>query len=865
MAERPFLILQRAAIEPRRSLRRGGGPIIKPSASQQQQRLDAKFHHIAQSFQHVQTVVQGLEPEQVIVMETLGKTVDGLAKAATKIPGLEWLAEMDLEDAEPSYGFYEEGHPDRNLTSRLYAVMSNQQAMDQLISLWNDWSQDPNKRAKSNLGPFKNIFTYLKDIRRWSVQDRIAETRVVEYWRENLQYCYDSIRFEVELWYRNNEATRNQAYSNIANLVQGGGGRCISQTVIPDIFYHGILVEVQATYIEVLIDQIFTAEDDAQLLRCEDVMFFRPFGQSQFPIVESDSTAVSLRDRILKKPRPSGEPIVALLDGLPLEHHAALEGRLLVDDPDDFSRLYQPTQQQHGTAMASLIVHDDLQGDEEALAHPIYSRPIFVPSSEDSQGNVNEVTPSDQLLVDLIHRAVRRIKEGDGSEEAVAPAVQIINLSMGNRFQPFVRNLSPLARLLDWMAWKYRVLFLVSIGNQSQDITIHHVKESEWQKLSDDELVAYTLQAMSNDQIFRRPLSPSEAVNVVTVGAIHSDKSQPSASDYRIDLLKGKPLPSPISTVASGLNRSIKPEILLPGGRQFYQTPLGSSDKPASFRVAPGTSAPGHLVAAPGLGALELDRTMYSRGTSNATALGTRSAARLYERVNALRSVPGGERLDDEYMPVILKALLVHGASWGPAGEMVKKVFNKPTLDWRSLQRLQARFLGYGEVDPERSLFCTDRRVTMLAWEKIQNGDGHIYQMPRPPSLSALTVRRRLTVTLAWLTPINPQHKNYRKAYLWFHVPDKELGLTKREINDDETRRGTIQHRVFEGDSATAFVDGATLSITVNCKENAGKLIEQIPYALAVTLEIADPIGPAIYNEIRDRIRPIVIIGTEST
>jgi len=96
-------------------------------------------------------------------------------------------------------------------------------------------------------------------------------------------------------------------------------------------------------------------------------------------------------------------------------------------------------------------------------------------------------------------------------------------------------------------------------------------------------------------------------------------------------------------------------------------------------------------------------------------------------------------------------------------------------------------------------------------------------------------------------------------------VPDKELGLTKRQINDDETRRGAIQHRVFEGDSATAFVDGATLSITVNCKENAGKLTEQIPYALAVTLEIADPIGPEIYDEIRDRIRPVVIIGTEAT
>ena len=521
MAERPLLILQRVEIERRRSLGGGGSALIKPSASQQRQRLDAKFRHIAQSFQNVQTGVHGLEPEQVIVMETLGKTVDGLAKAATKIPGLEWLAEMDLDDVEPSYGFYDEEHPEKPLSCRLYAVMSNQQAMDQLLSLWNAW--DPSQRAAPNFGPFKHIFTHLKDVRRWSVQDRITETRVVGYWRERLQLSQSMIRFEIELWFRYNETARNRGYNNIVSLIQGEGGRCVSQAIMPDILYHGILAEAPATFIEALIDQIFSTVDDSQFLRCEDVMFFRPFGQSQFPVVESDGAILPLRERMSGKPLPSGEPIVALLDGLPLEHHAALEGRLLIDDPDDFSRSYQPSQQQHGTAMASLIAHDDLQGDEEALSRPIYARPIFVPS-EDFHGQVNEVTPTDQLLVDLIHRAVRRMKEGDSGEEAVAPSVKIINLSMGNRFQPFDRNLSPLARLLDWLAWKYKVLFLVSVGNQSQDITIP-VKESEWQQLSEDELVAHTLHAMRNDQIFRRPLSPSEAVNVVTVGAIHADKT----------------------------------------------------------------------------------------------------------------------------------------------------------------------------------------------------------------------------------------------------------------------------------------------------------------------------------------------------
>ena len=37
--------------------------------------------------------------------------------------------------------------------------------------------------------------------------------------------------------------------------------------------------------------------------------------------------------------------------------------------------------------------------------------------------------------------------------------------------------------------------------------------------------------------------------------------------------------------------------------------------------------------------------------------------------------------------------------------------------------------------------------------------------------------------------------------------------------------------------------------------EDAGKLTETIPYAIAVTLEIAEPIDIRIFNEVRDRIR----------
>ena len=101
MPHRPLLIFPQPIDQTRQTLSRGVGRIVKPTAAQQQARLDAKFRAIVNSFQSVQATAQGIEPEQVIVLETIGTSVAGLAAAAAHVEGLEWLAEMDLEDVEP--------------------------------------------------------------------------------------------------------------------------------------------------------------------------------------------------------------------------------------------------------------------------------------------------------------------------------------------------------------------------------------------------------------------------------------------------------------------------------------------------------------------------------------------------------------------------------------------------------------------------------------------------------------------------------------------------------------------------------------------------------------------------------------------
>jgi hypothetical protein len=151
--------------------------------------------------------------------------------------------------------------------------------------------------------------------------------------------------------------------------------------------------------------------------------------------------------------------------------------------------------------------------------------------------------------------------------------------------------------------------------------------------------------------------------------------------------------------------------------------------------------------------------------------------------------------------------------------------------------------------------------VTLLGWSKIADEQGHQFELPLPPAISAQRVERTLTVTLAWCSPINPRHRLLRRSQLWFDVQgEKNVAATTVGVDALSARRGTVEHRIFTGIAATPISDGQTLSLRVNCKAEAGKLVEQIPYALAATLEIATPLQVSIYEQIADRVAPRVAV-----
>lgn len=122
--------------------------------------------------------------------------------------------------------------------------------------------------------------------------------------------------------------------------------------------------------------------------------------------------------------------------------------------------------------------------------------------------------------------------------------------------------------------------------------------------------------SLFNNAWNRRLLSPAEAINPLTVGALHYDDSpdllQPNV--YRINPLHSI-LPSPVSAFGSGYSRSIKPDVLCSGGRQTYKLPMVVKSPQRIEIGAAYRRNPGNKFATPSTVAGELNATVYGCGT----------------------------------------------------------------------------------------------------------------------------------------------------------------------------------------------------------------------------------------------------------
>ncbi len=852
MPDRPLLLFPTPETADRTKGRGFPGRVHRPTHNRQGQRLSPIFTQLQAAFNarrvELLQTTEGVDPEQVLVIETIGN-VENFANAVKRIKGLEWMGEIETEEIAPDADFYDEKDETKELNGRLYLVMTNQRALDEMLSLWQRYQNDQNMKFDHGLTKFRDVFLCLKEIRRWGVQDRIEETGVLDVWREDLEHDGDQpIRFEVELWFRSSDDKRQAAQVQISDLIRQIGGTVLDGCIIRDIAYHGLLAEVPANAAQQIIEH-----PDVDLIKCDSVMFFRPVGQmatGKEP-VEGELSDHEAEEADL----PSGDSIVAVLDGLPLANHNLLANRLIIDDPDDYASEYTVADRVHGTAMSSLIVHGDLSDENPPLTRPIYVRPIMKPIQWIRSPRPEQI-PGNVLMVDLIHRAVRRMFEGEGTAGASAPTIRIINFSIGDSSRLFTQTMSPLARLIDWLSVKYRVLIVISAGNHGRDIDTGISKE-EFNAFSDNEKEALVVKALYGDARHRKLLSPAESINGITVGALHHDPAAVSHIGNAVNLFESI-LPSPVSAFGSGYRRAIKPDLLFNGGRVLYTEPLGASTD-AKFEARRLRIAPGNKVATPSTAAGDLNKVVYCCGTSNATALISRMAAVCHDSLVEIFNEQAPDVEPSSYVTPLLKAMIVHGCSWGESSARLQDILRTQD-NGRHIRHWISQWLGYGVPDSSRVLGCTEQRATLLGFGQLNDEEAHLFNLPLPPSLGARLDRRRLTVTLSWLSPLAASTQRYRTASLWFEVEDGTFVFDRQNAEWRAVRRGTVQHEVFEGEKAVPLTDGNSLRIKVNCRKDAARMQEPVAYGLAVSLEVAEGVDIAIYDEIRTRITPVVEI-----
>jgi hypothetical protein len=859
MAEQPILLFPRPSTADRtRKNPFPGGSLNLPDHKRQVRRLRPQFKQLLEVFAaeraQLQSAPEGADPEKVLVLELAG-SVDGFLSAIRRIEGLEWLADFDENDIPPDSDFFNEGDEalERPIGGQLYLVMSNHRAAEELESLWRRWAADRDYDFPYGQRSLRHVFAQLRTLRFWGVKDRLRGTGVLERWNELREHDRDPIPFEVELWFRSTESAQAQASEHLAGLIAAEGGTIHGGALIPQIRYHALVGSLPRARVETILEA-----DEPQFVTADEIMFVRPTGQMDVPgtlVAEISEEALSA----LPEPDAPGVPIVALFDGMPLQNHRRLAGRLVVDDPDGFEGQYQARERQHGTAMASLLLHGDIIAGEEPCARPIYVRPVLTPDPNAWVTPRPECAPPHTSFPDLIRRAVLRML-GEDQGTPAAPEVEIVNFSIGDRTRPFEGRTSPLARVLDWLSLEYGVLFVVSAGNQDAPFTLE-IPSDEFASAPDEHLQREVLRSSFRSALFRRLLSPAESINALTVGRTHSDLAGPGPFPSGRDPYVVRGLPACTSAIGPGFRRSVKPEVLVEGGRQLVA--VDSTQEPDRTIVVPhlGPQPPGQQVAAPGPAPGILNGVAFGRGTSNAAALTTRALARARDDFAARLEELAVERPARRTWVAVLKALAAHGAGWGEEADVLADAL---ALAGRDIRSSTARLLGYGSTDIRRALACNDQRVTLVGWGELADDEGHEYIFPLPPSLSGVSVARQLTLTLAWLSPIVPGRKNYRAASLWVSPPTDELQLRRVGPDWQQVQRGTLQHEILRSDKAVVVSPGAMMSVKVNCRSDAGPLREQVPYGLFVTLEVAETLDLPIYAEVAQVIQPLVRVQPPS-
>jgi Subtilase family len=771
-----------------------------------------------------------LAPERLLVFEVTG-SVQNFANAVARIPGLEFAGEEELV-------------PDEFDTNpEFYLLVPQLGALGQIVSLWQQWQRDGT--VPRNYTPWRNLFSQLRSVRPWGPSDRVSESNR-SYFREVSEGMPDNavVRVEIELVYRAQEDRALAAEEEVRAHILHNGRPVVSRARHPQFAYHGILADISIAEVRRI-----AALDPTSLAGADPVAAIVP---------QSVSAPIETADREegdIDHPLPVGDdPIAAIFDAVPQQGHPLLVNRLSIDDPFDLESISVGLRV-HGTAMASLVLHGDLNDLPTPISRVVYFRSLMYAPQLGA-----EKFDDNRLIIDVLVEAIIRMRENGG------PNVAIVNLSLGDSSKPFSGKISTWARALDYLAFNYGVLFLVSAGNCSDEMPLADFASAiEFEAASWDERAKAIFRSVDALKADRRLLAPADSVNALTIGAWHRDSSGelfPGATPFVP--YADQEMPNLSSRLGPGLRRSTKPEALFAGGCERARlAPDAENPVMLSPHLLP-TRFWGLKVAAPGV----LPDVHYTIGTSGATALATHSAHRIFDALEQAYPDQIGQ-MGVRQRAVLLKVLLVHSASWKGSESFIRSIVDpKGDMHHENWRREISRHLGYGFVDPEDAIACADDRATMWATGEIGPMGSVTFDVPVPAVFGATTDAREVRCTIAWFAPTRPGYLAYRAVKLRvLSLPDDALDIagvstTMDQPTHTQSESGTIVHRRWRAERMGTAGQAVSIPVQVQRERDQGIPVDEaIPFAIAVTVEmpgavqVYEQVLPSIQIQPRQRVR----------
>lgn len=830
-----------------------------PGRRDQGARLNADFTRLAAAVE-LGVDPTGVSPERALVFETAGKIQD-FARAA-RDAGLELIAEIELEDLEEYPPGFEPPKGSETLPHALYATMPSAEAVARILRYWNSHQRGEN--APNGATPWWRLFDLLLALRPWGPDDRFPTGARAALEARLPADDAQEIFIEFEIWPSSSAQDRAVWRRETLLKLRAIGARIADTSSIDEVgfVYEAILAGVTAGTVRELLEDPYAPEGLAWV---KGIQFILPHTEGQsHPSGNSDCGVDVPEPESFDETAPFR---AALFDGTPAAAHRYLEGGVEIEDVHDLVQETVVINRLHATAMASLILRGDLGADgEPLLSARIVSVPIAI---EDHSGR--GVTAPGKLFVNLVHDGLSALLLG---EDAVAPEVFVVNLSMNATDRRFAGQISSIARLIDWWAFQHGVLFVVSSGNVPDGLFIDGTGPAEFLALSPEARRKAVQQALIAHGYGRCLMAPAEALNCLSVGAISEDLSEPEdgegAGVIQIDSDDDR-FPAISCALGLGPFRSIKPDFVETGGKHGVRAVPNEGG--SVLTIAPATHS-GLVVASPRLGP-RYSGLRRSNGTSCAAALTTRAILECAEALEAEDGPFQDEALSAYDLALLTRGLAVHSATWIDEADYLFELERERFRHATPAKAEVCKHFGHGALTPLRMQESPGTGITLVGIATIKKDQAKIFDLPLPQSLSGDNVPRSMRVTLSWFSPTSVTRARYRLASLQAIASDSHEGedeekdpgwgllLKGKGPDENMVGRGTVWSRrlVHDRQAAPAYPQGRTIPVRVQCKDASGGGLSadtDIRFAISVTLEVEAEVQYDVYDEVKaevDRIK----------